>query len=98
MRIELSPGDWAGVLDAVRERIDAVRHQAASDESGYPDLAQSQREYADDLARVATSLREQIADGGVSPLEGAYYCPDCGNALDDWRGHGSECAYKEVEA
>lgn len=25
------------------------------------------------------------------------YCIDCGNPLDDWRGHGSECAYRDEE-
>jgi hypothetical protein len=66
MRIELSPGDAAGVLACVEAHIEDERHEADRVEGlGAADEARDMRESCDDLARVARSLREQIANGGA---------------------------------
>jgi hypothetical protein len=48
MKIELSPGDWAGVLNAVIERGEL----------------DDDREASDDYMRIAGLIREQIAEAG----------------------------------
>jgi hypothetical protein len=89
MKIELSPGEWAGVLAALRDRIGWQRDQAVEDEQlGHDGLARALRENADDLDRVAKSLREQIAEAGrtlpeLEPGEPGTeaVCPTCGEPL-----------------
>lgn len=63
------------------------------------------QEHAEELAALVGGLDLAIRRGGPlpaawapDPLAGAYYCPDCGAALDDWRGHGSECIYREKDS
>jgi hypothetical protein len=48
MKIELSPGEWAGVLNAVIERGEL----------------DDDREASDDYMRIAGLIREQIAEAG----------------------------------
>lgn len=57
MNVDLTPGEWAGVLDAVRLRVKVLR--AYEPEIGGPD-----DEAADDLDRIAGVIREAIADNG----------------------------------
>lgn len=61
MRIELSPGDWAGVYTCVREQARALRREAGTD----PILGGELLAQAEDLDRVAASMRVQIANGAA---------------------------------
>jgi hypothetical protein len=65
VRIELSPGDWAGVLHALDERVHGLRELA---DPRHPEAELYDQddliEQAEDLARVHDSLREQIAEAG----------------------------------
>jgi hypothetical protein len=47
----------------------------------------------DQVERVA----QAIADAVEEFRQNGAYCIDCGNAMDDWRGHGSECVYREED-
>jgi hypothetical protein len=72
MKIELSPGEWAGVLNAVIERGEL----------------DDDREASDDYMRIAGLIREQIAEAGrtlpeLEPGEPGTeaVCPTCGEPL-----------------
>jgi hypothetical protein len=87
VRVELSPGDWAGVLDAVRSVARQLRDGQWPVDTPVEDHRDAD-EQADDLDRVAKSLREQIAEAGRElpdlPTGGVgtnAVCPECAAEL-----------------
>lgn len=87
MKVELSPGEWAGVMDAVHEAARDKRDPLLLDGLRDEDVADL-REQADDLDRIAGLIREALADNGRelpevppgTPGTNAS-CPSCGERL-----------------
>jgi hypothetical protein len=42
-------------------------------------------------------IAQAIADAVEEFRQNGAYCIDCGNAMDDWRGHGDECVYRQED-
>lgn len=56
MRVELGPGEWAGVLDVLRERAAQLREAPLVDDEPH--------ELADDYERIAGIIRTALAENG----------------------------------
>lgn len=62
MRIDLSPGEWAGVMVTLARDVDRLREDAAHEADG--DVRRDLHEQADDMARIAGIIRAAIAEDG----------------------------------
>lgn len=93
MKIDLSPGEWAGVLDVLKLRAKSIR--AYADATGDP----QDDELADDYERIAGIIREALASDPLAGPGRAYdhearpdddpepgdRCKDCGEPIT-WTG------------
>ena len=62
MKVDLSPGDWAGVMAIVAARADTLRDHAVSETN--EDERADLHETADDLHRIARKIRDALAENG----------------------------------